>query len=82
MFDIGWGELLVVGIVALIMIGPKQLPLVLNKGRRMASEFRDQFRDAMTEAELFEPKFDPWNLFQWTVIALLVLLIFAAAWKN
>ncbi len=63
MFDIGWSELLVIGIVALIAIGPKELPGVLRtvgqfmgKIRRMASEFQDQFRDAMREAELADVK--------------------------
>ena len=63
MFDIGWGELLVIGVVALIAIGPKELPGVLRttgqwmgKIRRMASEFQDQFRDAMREAEMEDLK--------------------------
>lgn len=59
MFDIGWSELLVIGIVALVVIGPKELPGVLrgigqmmSKVRRMASEFQGQFNEAMREAEL------------------------------
>ena len=47
MFDIGWGELVVIGIVALIAIGPKELPTVLRtlgqymaQIRRMASNSR------------------------------------------
>jgi sec-independent protein translocase protein TatB len=63
MFDIGWGELVVIGIVALIAIGPKELPTVLRtlgqymaKVRRMASEFQGQFQEAMREAELAELK--------------------------
>ena len=63
MFDIGWGELLVIGVVALIAIGPKELPGVLRmtgqwmgKVRRMASEFQDQFREAMREAEMDDLK--------------------------
>ena len=58
MFEIGWGELLIIGIVALIAIGPKELPGVLrtlgqwmSKLRRMASEFQGQFQEAMREAE-------------------------------
>ena len=65
MFDIGWGELVVIGVVALIAIGPKELPGVLRatgqwmgKIRRMANEFQDQFRDAMREAELDDIKKD------------------------
>jgi sec-independent protein translocase protein TatB len=63
MFDIGWSELIVIGIVALIAIGPKELPGALRtlghwmgKIRRMASEFQDQFREAMREAELADLK--------------------------
>jgi sec-independent protein translocase protein TatB len=59
MFDIGWTELLIIGVVALIVIGPKELPGVLRtvgqmmtKVRRMASEFQGQFQEAMREAEV------------------------------
>ena len=59
MFDIAWSELLIVGIVALIVVGPKDLPILLRKLgqfmsviRRQAAEFRTQFDDAMREAEL------------------------------
>jgi sec-independent protein translocase protein TatB len=63
MFDIGWSELVVIGVVALIAIGPKELPGVLRmvgqwmgKARRMASEFQGQFNEAMREAEMAEVK--------------------------
>lgn len=63
MFDIGWSELVVIGVVALIAIGPKELPGVLRmigqwmgKLRRMASEFQGQFNDAMREAEMDDLK--------------------------
>jgi sec-independent protein translocase protein TatB len=63
MFDIGWSELLVIGIVALVVIGPKELPGALRtlgqwmgKVRRMASEFQNQFHEAMREAELADLK--------------------------
>ena len=63
MFDIGWGELVVIGIVALIAIGPKELPTVLRtlaqfmgKVRRMASEFQGQFQEALREAEVADLK--------------------------
>ena len=63
MFDIGWGELVVIGVVALIAIGPKELPGVLRtcgqwmgKIRRMASEFQGQFQEAMREAEMADIK--------------------------
>jgi sec-independent protein translocase protein TatB len=63
MFDVGASELLVIGAVALIVIGPKDLPGLLRglgeattKIRRMAAEFRGQFDDAMREAELDQAK--------------------------
>jgi sec-independent protein translocase protein TatB len=63
MFDIGWGELVVIGIVALIAIGPKELPTVLRtlgqymaKIRRMSAEFQGQFQEALREAEMAELK--------------------------
>jgi sec-independent protein translocase protein TatB len=63
MFDFSWSELLLIGIVALIFIGPKELPGVLRtlgqwmtKIRRMASDFQNQFHDAMREAELADLK--------------------------
>ncbi len=63
MFDIGWGEFVVIGIVALIAIGPKELPGVLRamgqwitKIRRMANEFQGQFQEAMREAEMADLK--------------------------
>ena len=63
MFDIGWSELLLIGIVALIAIGPKELPGALRtlgqwmgKLRRMASEFQGQFHEAMREAEMADLK--------------------------
>ena len=63
MFEIGWGELLLIGVVALLVIGPKELPTVFrtlgqwtNKLRRMASEFQSQFHEAMREAEMTDLK--------------------------
>jgi sec-independent protein translocase protein TatB len=63
MFDIGWSELVVIAVVALIAIGPKELPGVLRavgnymgKIRRMASEFQGQFQEAMREAEMTDLK--------------------------
>ncbi len=69
MFDLGWGELVVIGIVALIAIGPKELPAVLRtlgqymaKVKRMASEFQGQFQEAMREAEFADLKKEAENL--------------------
>jgi sec-independent protein translocase protein TatB len=63
MFDIGWSELVLIGVVALIAIGPKELPGVLRtvgqwmgKARRMAAEFQSQFQEAMREAEMADLK--------------------------
>ena len=63
MFDISWGKLVIIGVVALLVIGPKELPSVLrqvgqwmSKIRRMASEFQGQFNEAMREAEMADLK--------------------------
>jgi sec-independent protein translocase protein TatB len=65
MFDFSWGEVMVIGGVALIVIGPKYLPKALRtvgqmtaKVRRMAGEFQSQFNEAMREAELDEVRKD------------------------
>jgi len=61
MFD--WNEIVLIGAVALIVIGPKELPAVLRtigqwtaKIRRMAGEFQSQFQEAMREAEMADLK--------------------------
>ena len=63
MFDIGWSEYAVIAVIALIAIGPKELPGVLRmvgqwvgKARKMAGEFQGQFREAMREAEMADLK--------------------------
>ena len=63
MFDISWGKIVIIGVVALVVIGPKELPSVLRmvgqwmgKMRRMAAEFQGQFQDAMREAEMADLK--------------------------
>ena len=63
MFDIGWSELVVIAVVALIAIGPKEPPGVLRmvgqwmgKARKMAAEFQGQFQEAMREAEMADLK--------------------------
>jgi sec-independent protein translocase protein TatB len=59
MFDIGWSEIAVIAVVALIVIGPKDLPGVLRtvgiwvrKARMMAREFQGHVDDMIREAEL------------------------------
>lgn len=69
MFDIGWSEMLVVGAVALVVIGPKDLPGALRQAgkwmgtvRRMASDFQGQVNQAMREAELDDLRREVQNL--------------------
>ena len=63
MLDFSWSELILIGIVALVAIGPKELPGVLRtvgqwmgKARKMAAEFQSQFQEAMREAEMADLK--------------------------
>ncbi|MEM8812216.1 MAG: Sec-independent protein translocase protein TatB [Pseudomonadota bacterium] len=58
MFDIGWTEMLMVAVVMILVVGPKDLPRMLRTFgktmgnlRRMASDFQGQFNDALREAE-------------------------------
>ncbi|MDK3016224.1 Sec-independent protein translocase protein TatB [Pseudodonghicola flavimaris] len=57
MFDMGWSELLVVGVVALIVVGPKDLPVLfrnvgrfVGKARGMAREFSRAMNEAADES--------------------------------
>ena len=63
MFDISWTEFLLIGVVALIVIGPKELPAVMRtlgqytrKIRSMAADFQNQFQEAMREADMADLK--------------------------
>ena len=63
MFDIDAGKLLIIGVIALVVLGPKELPRVLRqigsmlgKMRRMAAEFQGQFAEAMRQSEMEELK--------------------------
>jgi sec-independent protein translocase protein TatB len=63
MFDIGWSEMLVIGVVALVVIGPKELPAALKtfaywmkQARKMAREFQSGVDDLVRQAELDEAK--------------------------
>ena len=58
MLDIGWSELLVVVIVAIVVVGPKDLPKLMRtigfyagKARRMAADFQRQFNEVLAESE-------------------------------
>lgn len=59
MLDVGWSELLIIGLVALIVVGPKELPglmrsigAFINKIKMMASSFQRQFEQAVEESEI------------------------------
>lgn len=63
MFDIAWTEMLVIAIVMIVVVGPKELPGMLRsigkttaKLRSMAGDFRKQFDEALKEAELDDLK--------------------------
>src|SRR2546430_12634332 len=60
-FDIGWSELLVIGVVALVFIGPKDVPRALRvagywfrKARTLSREFQNSVDQMIREAELDE----------------------------
>ena len=60
-FDIGWPELMLIGVVALVVIGPKDLPAALRvagywvrKARTMSRELQSHFDQMVREAELDE----------------------------
>jgi sec-independent protein translocase protein TatB len=59
MFDIGWSELLIIAVVLIVVVGPKDLPPMLRafgktmtRFRKVAGEFRAQFDEALREADL------------------------------
>ncbi|PZR51335.1 MAG: twin-arginine translocase subunit TatB [Stutzerimonas stutzeri] len=63
MLDVGWTEILVIAIVLIIVVGPKDLPQMLrtfgrmmSKMRGMAGDFRQQFDEALREADLEDVK--------------------------
>ena len=63
MFDIGWTEMLVIAVVMIVVVGPKDLPRMLRtfgqmtkKLRGMAGDFQKQFNEALKEAELDDVK--------------------------
>ena len=59
MFGMGWWELSIVGLITIIILGPKELPFamkslakVMRKARRLASEFQGHVDDIVKEAEI------------------------------
>lgn len=65
MFDLGWSKLVIIAIIAIIVVGPKELPVLLRtigkflgQLRRQADEFRTQFNEAMKDTGLDEVRRD------------------------
>jgi sec-independent protein translocase protein TatB len=63
MFDLGWGELLVIAVVALVVIGPKDLPYAfrtlgqwMGRARALAREFQGHLDDLMRETQVDDMK--------------------------
>jgi sec-independent protein translocase protein TatB len=61
MFDFAWSEIALIGVVALVLIGPKDLPVaikavttMIKKARRMAAEFQTHVDDMVKDADLSE----------------------------
>ncbi|MGE5269055.1 MAG: Sec-independent protein translocase protein TatB, partial [Thiohalocapsa sp.] len=61
LFDIGWPELMLIGVIALVVIGPKDLPRALRvagywvrKARTLSREFQSSVEQMIREAELDE----------------------------
>lgn len=80
MFDLGWMELLIIGVTALVVVGPKDLPKMfktigtfVGKAKRMAREFQSTMEEAAEDTGLkeasdiiktIESKSDPKNFFK------------------
>ncbi len=63
MFDIGWSEMLIIGIVTLVVLGPKELPHALKTfshwmraARKLGSEFQSGINEIVRDAELEDAK--------------------------
>ncbi|MGE4218336.1 MAG: Sec-independent protein translocase protein TatB [Alphaproteobacteria bacterium] len=63
MFDVGWQELFIIVLVALVVVGPKELPRLLRtitlwarRARQMAREFQDGLEDLAREADIADIK--------------------------
>ncbi|MDY0873312.1 Sec-independent protein translocase protein TatB [Dongia rigui] len=63
MFDIGWSEMLIIGVVVLVVLGPKELPHALKTfshwmraARKLGSEFQSGVNEIVREAELEDAK--------------------------
>jgi sec-independent protein translocase protein TatB len=67
MLDFSWSEIMVIGVVALVLIGPKDMPVairaitrVIKRMRRMAGEFQGHVDEMMREADMGEVS-DTWR---------------------
>ncbi len=63
MFDIGWSEMLIIGVVTLVVLGPKELPHALKAvshwmraARKLGAEFQSGVNEIVREAELEDAK--------------------------
>lgn len=63
MFDIGWPEIFLIGVITLLVVGPKEIPHVLRnvmgwvkKARSLARDFQNGVDDMVREAELDKVK--------------------------
>ncbi|WP_264812935.1 Sec-independent protein translocase protein TatB, partial [Gluconacetobacter sacchari] len=63
MFDFAWSEMALIGVVALLLIGPKDMPVairtitgLIKKARKMASEFQSHVDEMVREADLTEAR--------------------------
>ncbi|ACI50235.1 twin-arginine translocation protein, TatB subunit [Gluconacetobacter diazotrophicus PA1 5] len=63
MFDFAWSEMAVIGVVALLLIGPKDMPVairtvtgLIKKGRKLASEFQSHVDEMVRDADLTEAR--------------------------
>ncbi|GBQ95157.1 hypothetical protein GLI01_05010 [Gluconacetobacter liquefaciens] len=63
MFDFAWSEMALIGVVALLLIGPKDMPVairtvtgLIKKARKMASEFQTHVDEMVREADLTEAR--------------------------
>src|SRR5882757_9344451 len=63
MFDLGWDEMVVIGVVALVVLGPKELPnalrtvsMLMKNARKLAGEFQSGVNEIIREADLDEAR--------------------------